>query len=55
MVWEKVIPGELGARGVRDVAEVWHAVIDDLVNSPAPTDEAPATDLDAIFGRLAKG
>ena len=55
VVFEKVMPGELEKRGVSDAASVCSAVIDDLVNSPAPTDEAPASDLDAIFRRLANG
>ena len=55
MVFEMVMPDELEKRGVKDAAVVCRAVIDDLVNSPAPTDEAPATDLDAIFHRLANG
>jgi hypothetical protein len=32
-----------------------HARIRSIVNSPAPTGEAPASDLDAIFRRLANG
>ena len=55
VVFEKVMPDELEKRDVSDAAAACNAVIDDLVNSPALTDEAPATDLDAIFGRLASG
>ncbi len=55
VVLEKLMPDELEKRDVSDAAAVCRAVIDDLVNSPAPTDEAPATDLDAIFRRLANG
>ncbi len=55
VVFEKLMPDELEKRDVSDAASVCNAVIDDLVNSPAPTDEAPATDLDAIFRRLANG
>ena len=55
VVFEKLMPDELEKRDVSDAASVCNAVIDDLVNSPTPADEAPATDLDAIFGRLAKG
>ncbi len=55
VVFEKVMPDELEKRDVNDAAAVCSAVIDDLVNSPPPADEAPAADLDAIFHRLAKG
>ncbi len=55
VVFEKVMPKELKLRGVSDAAAACSAVIDDLVNSPAPTDEAAATDSDAIFRRLANG
>jgi hypothetical protein len=49
---EKVMPAELKKRGEKEAAEVCGAVIDDLANAPAPADEAPATDLDEVFGRL---
>jgi hypothetical protein len=55
VVFEKVMPDELKLRGVSDAATICSAVIDDLVNSPAPTDESAATDSDAIFRRLASG
>ncbi len=55
VVFEKLMPDELEKRDVSDAAAACSAVIDDLVNSPAPTDEAPATDLDAVFRRLANG
>jgi hypothetical protein len=55
VVFEKLIPGELEKRDVSNAAEACGAVIDDLANSPAPTEETPATDLDAIFRRLANG
>jgi hypothetical protein len=55
VVFEKLMPDELEKRDVSDAASACNAVIDDLMNSPAPTDEAPATDLDAIFRRLANG
>ena len=55
VVFEKVMPEELEKRDVIDAAAVCNAVTDDLVNSPAPTDEAVATDSDAIFRRLASG
>ncbi len=55
VVFEKVMPDELEKRDVSGAAVACRAVIDDLVNSPAPRDEAPATDPDAIFHRLANG
>ncbi len=54
VVFEKMMPDELEKRGVSTVTAC-NAVIDDLVNSPAPTNEDPATDPDAIFHRLANG
>ncbi len=55
VVLEKVMPDELEKRDVSGAAVACSAVIDDLMNSPTPTDEAPASDLDAIFRRLANG
>ena len=55
VVFEKVMPDELKQRGVKDAASICSAMIDDLANAPAPTDEAAATDPDAIFHRLANG
>ncbi len=52
VVFEKVMPAELKKRGVKEAEEVCGAVIDDLANAPAPTDEAPSGDLDGIFRRL---
>ena len=55
VVFEKVMPDELEKRGVSDAAVACSAVIDDLMNSPALSEAAAATDLDAIFQRLANG
>jgi len=55
VVFEKVMPDELEKRDVSDAAAVCSAVIDDLANAPAPSEAAPATELDAIFRRLANG
>jgi hypothetical protein len=52
VVLEKVMPSELKKRGVKEAAEACIAMIDDLANAPAPTDDAPKSDLDGIFGRL---
>ena len=55
VVFEKVMPNELEKRGVSDAAVPCRAVIDDLMNSPAPSEASAATDPDAIFQRLANG
>lgn len=55
VVFEKVIPSELEARGVSDAVVVCRAVIDDLANTRAPREAALAIDPDAIFRRLAEG
>ncbi len=55
VVFEKVMPEELKLRGVSNTVAACSAVIDDLMNSPAPSEAAPATDPDAIFHRLANG
>ncbi len=55
VVLEKVMPNELETRGVSEVAVACSAVINDLMNSPAPSQAPAATDPDAIFHRLANG
>jgi hypothetical protein len=55
VVFEKLMPKELELRGMSNAVAACNAVIDDLVNSPAPSEAASATDPDAIFQRLAKG
>jgi hypothetical protein len=52
VVLEKVMPSELKTRGVTEATEACSAVIDDLANAPAPTNDAPNSDLDGIFRRL---
>ena len=52
VVLEKVMPAELKKRGVKEFSEACGAVMDDVANAPATTDEAPAGDLDGIFRRL---
>jgi len=52
VILEKVMPGELKKRGVKEAAEACGAVIDELANAPAPADDAPSGDLDGIFSRL---
>jgi hypothetical protein len=55
VVFEKLMPEELELRGMSNAVAACNAVIDDLVNAPAPSEAASATDPDAIFQRLAKG
>ena len=55
VVLEKVMPKELETRGVSDAAVVCSAVINDLMNSSAPSQAPAATDPDTIFQRLANG
>jgi hypothetical protein len=55
VVFEKLMPEELEKRDVSDAAAACSEVIEDLVNNPAPPDEAPAADVDSIFRRLANG
>ena len=55
VVFEKLMPGELERRGVRDTALVCGAVISDLANSPTPTDANSSDDVDGIFSRLGGG
>jgi hypothetical protein len=52
VVFEKVMPAELKQRGVKEADTACSAVLDDLANAPAPTDDAPASGLDGIFRRL---
>ena len=52
VVVEKVMPAELKKRGVKEAAETCSAMLEDLSNAPAPTDEAPSGNLDGIFRRL---
>ena len=55
VVFEKLMPEELELRGMDNAVAACNAVIDDLVNSPTPSEAAAATDPDAIFQRLAGG
>ncbi len=52
VVLEKVMPLELGKRGVKDAAEVCKAVIEEMVNAPASAGNDSPTDPDGIFRRL---
>lgn len=55
VVFEKVMPGELDSRGVRDVRDVCAAVLADLARAGGAAADDAATNPDAIFRRLANG
>lgn len=55
VVFEKVMPGELGSRGVSDVQAVCAAVLADLQSAGGAAEDASATSPDEIFRRLADG
>jgi hypothetical protein len=52
VVFEKVMPLELGKRGVKDATEACSAVIGELANAPASATDEASSDLDGIFRRL---
>jgi hypothetical protein len=52
VVFEKVMPLELGKRGVKDAAAACSAVIQELANVPASATDDSSSDLDGIFRRL---
>lgn len=52
VVFDKVMPLELGKRGVKDAEETCSAVIAELANAPALADEGSSGDVDGIFRRL---
>ena len=52
VVFEKVMPLELGKRGVKDAEETCAAVIEELASAPASADEGSSGDVDGIFRRL---
>lgn len=55
VVFEKVMPEELKLRGVSNTVVVCTEVIEDLMNSPASSEAAAETEIDAVFDRLANG
>jgi len=54
VVFEKLMPGELDRRGVKDSLSACAAVMRDLENAPIAADGSPASSPDDIFRRLAK-
>jgi hypothetical protein len=55
VVFEKVMPGELGSRGVSGVQAACAAVLADLQSAGGAAEDASATSPDEIFRRLADG
>jgi len=49
------MPEELKLRGVSNTVVVCTEVIEDLMNSPALSEAAAETEIDAVFDRLANG
>ena len=52
VVFEKLMPGELERRGVSDADSICGTVINDLADSPTPTDTNSPSSVDGIFRRL---
>jgi hypothetical protein len=56
VLFERVLPGELGLRGVGDVVPVCSAVMNDVASSPAAREEPAASEsVDDVFRRLGGG
>ena len=54
VVFEKLMPGELDQRGVKDTPVVCAAVMRDLESAPVAADDSPSSSPDDVFRRLAK-
>ncbi len=54
VVFEKLMPGELERRGVKDTAVICAAVIDELESAPIAESDAPSSSPDDVFRRLSK-
>ena len=54
VVLEKLMPGELDQRGVKDTLGVCSAVIRDLEDAPVADDDSGSNNPDDVFRRLAK-
>jgi hypothetical protein len=52
VVFEKLMPGELETRGVRDAAAICSAVINDVAESPADAEADRSENPDDVFRRL---
>ena len=50
--FDKVMPAELEARGVREAAAVCSSVMSDLVELTHPEDTSRAENIDDVFRRL---
>jgi hypothetical protein len=54
VVFEKLMPGELDQRGVKDTAGACAAVMRDLESAPIDTTDSTSSTPDDVFRRLAK-
>ena len=54
VVFEKLMPGELEKRGVRDSLGACTAVMRDLANAPTAAEASTSSNPDDVFRRLAK-
>jgi hypothetical protein len=52
VVFEKLMPGELEARGVTEAAATCNSVIDEIANAASATDPTALNSPDEIFKRL---
>ena len=54
VVFEKLMPGELEQRGVKDTLSVCEAVMRDLEDAPIAENDSTSNNPDDVFRRLAK-
>jgi hypothetical protein len=54
VVFEKLMPGELEQRGVKDTLSVCAAVLRELEEAPIAEDDSTSNNPDDVFRRLAK-
>ena len=52
VVFDKVMPGELEARGLNEAAVICRTVMEEVASSPLPAETDSASDLDGVFRRL---
>jgi hypothetical protein len=55
VVFEKLMPGELDQRGVKDTAGACSAVMRDLESAPIAATDSSSSSPDDVFRRLARG
>jgi hypothetical protein len=55
VVFEKLMPGELDQRGVKDAADACAAVMRDIESDPTAVTDSSSSKPDDVFRRLARG